>query len=159
MPLFHFLTGTKETALISSLLAMTSAKQISISCRDEIIPDCTCTIQGINGFYDGSTKTYGCDDDPSFGKLAMNKFLNDTEELSTDATARRRVEIHNHNVGMEVRKLCTGTHKLLIMITLHTNIMLWHGVILQAHWATRHNSFHKHTYILCTTYFKHSILR
>lgn len=68
-----------------------------------MIEDCTCSIQGVNGFYDGISKTYSCDDDPAFAKIAMNEFLNDTEELTTAASAKRRAEIHNHNTGLDVR--------------------------------------------------------
>ena len=86
------------------MLAAGSGLEIASACREEKLPNCTCKIEGENGAFNGLVKTYQCSYDPVKGKQIVNEFLqdNDNPGIGTEISEKRKLEIRNHNVGLQV---------------------------------------------------------
>ncbi len=83
------------------MLAAGAALEIASACRDEKVENCTCQVSGTNQPINGTFYTFRCDYNVDAAKAAINNLLNDNN-VEENATALRRSEVHNHNVGLEV---------------------------------------------------------
>ncbi len=100
--MLYLYLGTRETGLVNALLAASAGRELAVACSEEKLSYCTCKTEGINGYDGDEYKTYACDHDPDAAKKLMNNFFNDNEKLDETTSAKRRIEIHNHNVGLQV---------------------------------------------------------
>ena len=86
------------------MLAAAAGLEIASACREEKLPNCTCKIEGENGAFNGIVKTYQCSFDPVKAKQIVNEFLQDNDDpgTGTEISEKRKLENHNHNVGLQV---------------------------------------------------------
>lgn len=100
-----FLTDTRETAVVNSLLAAGAGRRIAAACRDEKLPNCTCKVDGTNGVVNNTYITYDCSYN---GDVAEKLLLDFFEESNTTDYQHwnivKKVENRNHKIGFNVSK-------------------------------------------------------
>ena len=89
------------------MLVAGAALEVAAACRDENIKECTCSVTGINEAINGTFYLYKCDFDPQAAKNILKTFLNESSDENDVTTAIQKVEIHNHNVGLQVNEYNT----------------------------------------------------
>ena len=112
-----FLTDTRETAIVNSLLAAGAGRRIAAACRDEKLANCTCKVDGTNGVVNNTYITYDCSYN---GDVAEKLMLDFFEESNTTNYPKwsiaKKVENRNHKIGFNVSNIFWIVIKSLLVL-------------------------------------------
>ena len=102
-----FLTDTRETAVVNSLLAAGAGRRIAAACRDEKLANCTCKVDGTNGIVNNTYITYDCSYNGDVAEKLMLDFFEESNTTNYHKwSIAKKVENRNHKIGFNVSNIC-----------------------------------------------------